>query len=290
MMQALPMNKQIILSEMIRALAPIKGIKAIALGGSYALGNSTASSDIDPGIYYSEQVPPKNEELRNLAMQFDSSTQFVITDFYEWGLWVNGGGWLNTQVGRVDWLYRNLDQVNRVISDAKQGRFTWDFRQQPPYGFFSVMYLADLQNNVILYDPQGVLFRLKEETKDYPEELRRAIVQEHLWSIEFSYIHATKLVQRGCIYGTVGCMTRIIAELTQVLYALNRVYFATEKGALQVIDSFPIKPAHYSNRINALLSSPGRGETLIISLKKLHELIQEVVGLSKSLYTPKYSL
>lgn len=288
MRQPLPKDKQIIISKMIEALASIEGIKAIALVGSYALGNATTNSDVDLGIYYSEKSPPRIDELRNLAKQFDSSSELVITNFYEWGPWVNGGAWLNTNAGEVDWLYRNLDQVNRVIAEAKQGKFSWDFRQQPPYGYMSVMYLADLHNNISLFDPHGILSQLKEETKIYPEELRRAIVQEHLWSIEFSHFNAAKFAQHGCIYGTVGCMTRIIAELTQVLFAFNRVYFATEKGALKIIESFSFKPTEYSNRINAILSYPGKEQALVVSLRKLNELIQEVIKLCHPLYTPKY--
>lgn len=288
MISRLPIEKQPVISEMIGVLSDVKEITAIALGGSYALGNATKNSDIDLAIYYSEKFPPNIEEIRSIAKQFDSSDPLVITNFYEWGPWVNGGAWLYTKIGEVDWLYRNLDQVNRVIEEAKKGKFAWDYRQQPPYGYFSVMYLADLQSNISLYDPQGILSQLKEETKIYPESLRNAIIQEHLWSIEFSYFNAVKLAERNSIYGTVGCITRIVAELTQVLFGLNRVYFSSEKNALKTIETFSIKPPKYSHRVNAILSRAGEGITLIESLKNLKELIQEVIKFSESIYSRKY--
>jgi hypothetical protein len=150
------------------------------------------------------------------------------------------------------------------------------------------MYLADLQHNIALYDPNKIFARLKESIRTYPEALRQTIIQEHLWSIEFSHFNAQKLAKRGCIYGTIGCVTRIVAELTQVLFALNRIYFVTEKDALKTIESFLIKPKEYSARIDDILSSPGRDEALVESLKKLNEVIQEVINLSAPLYTPKY--
>lgn len=286
----LPENKHIVIAEIVDALANIKGVEAIALGGSYARGAATVDSDVDLGIYYSENSPPAIDEMRNLAKHFDSTASPIATDFYEWGPWVNGGAWLNTRVGEIDWLYRNLDQVNRVIADAKQGRFSWDFRQQPPYGFFSVMYLADLQHNIALFDPNEIFARFKEAVRTYPEALRQAIIQEHLWSVEFSHFNAKKLFKRGCLYGIAGCITRIIAELTQVLFALNRIYFVTERDALQSIESFRIKPKEYAARIEDILSSPGRNEALAGSLKKLNDIIQEVIKLSSPLYTPKFSM
>jgi predicted nucleotidyltransferase len=289
MTNCLPKDKHHFVSAMCNALAGIPGIQAICLGGSYARGTATASSDIDIGIYYSEHCPPSIDAIRSLAKKFDP-TVTTVTELYEWGPWVNGGAWLNTQNGKVDWLYRNLDQVNRVIEDALKGLFVWDFRQQPPYGFFSVTYLADLQHNIPLYDPKQIFVEFNNAIKVYPKPLKKSLIGEHLWSVEFSHLNAQKLADRGCIYGTVGCMTRIVSELTQVLFALNEVYFASEKEALKTIESFLAKPREYTNRINEILSYPGQGKALIQSLKKLGEIIRETIVLCKPLYTSKYSM
>ena len=289
MLDSLPKDKRDAVLEMCKALASIQGIQAICLGGSYARGTATDQSDIDMGIYYSEQSPPSIHDIRCLAKTFDAGEP-TVTDFYEWGPWVNGGAWLNTPNGKIDWLYRNLDQVKKVIEEAQAGKFYWDYRQQPPYGFFSVTYLADLQHNIPFYDPDQIFFELKKTTQIYPPLLKKQIIQEHLWSIEFSYLHAQKLASRGCVYGTVGCMTRIVSELTQVLFALNEIYFASEKEAFKNIESFSKRPTDYVNRINALLSSPGQGTSLILSLEKLQKMIQETKELCRSLYSSKYSI
>lgn len=120
MTNCLPNEKHYFVSEMCHALANISGVQAICLGGSYARKTATANSDIDIGIYYSEDCLPSIDDIRNLAKKFDP-TVTTVTGYYEWGPWVNGGAWLNTQNGKIDWLYRNLDQVNRVIEDAYKG-------------------------------------------------------------------------------------------------------------------------------------------------------------------------
>lgn len=287
-MNILPSNKRLIASQMIEELSTIQGIVAIALGGSFARGSASEDSDLDLSLYYSEIKPPLISDIRILAQKFDSTPQLIVTQLYEWGPWVNGGAWLNTTAGEVDWLYRNLDQVHRVLEDAKEGKFAWDFRQQPPYGFFSVTYLADLQQNVILYDPQNILTQAKQSVQIYPGKLKQSLIQEHLWSIEFSYFNAKKLLKRNCIYGIAGCINRIAAELTQVLFALNETYFATDKNALQVIDTFSLKPCHYEQRLSAILSYPGKDHALKETLRQLHAIIQETMQLANVFYTPKY--
>ena len=59
-----------------------------------------------------------------MATQFSARTPPVVTDFYEWGPWVNGGAWIHTTMGKVDFLYRNLEQGERTIQDAWQGVYT----------------------------------------------------------------------------------------------------------------------------------------------------------------------
>lgn len=63
--------------------------------------------------------------------------------------------------------------------------FVWDFRQQPPYGFFSVTYLADLQHNIPLYDPKQILIKFKNAIQVYPKALKKSLIGEHfcgVWS------------------------------------------------------------------------------------------------------------
>jgi len=274
--------------QMVQDLSQVRGIEAIVLGGSYARGVARADSDVDLGLYYSEKALPSIEVLQNLAKKYSVTMDCVVTQFYEWGPWVNGGAWIHTNAGKIDWLYRNIDQVDRVLADAERGSFSWDFRQQPPFGFFSVTYLADLYDNIILYDPKGLCQKLKSSVATYPEKLRRALIQEHLWSVEFSLVNAKKYSVRGSVYATVGCMTRMAAELTQVLFALNRVYFVTEKDAIETIDTFTIRPKDYAKRMNSLLSHPGTGDHLSDSLKTFEKIVQEVIALAHSVYQPKY--
>lgn len=195
------------------------GIKALVLGGSHARGTAHAGSDIDIGLYYSESNPFDIEAIREVAKRINPDA--VVTGTYEWGPWVNGGAWL----GGIDLLYRSLEHVERVIEEAQAGKISWDFQQQPPFGYYSVTYLGETKSCVPLYDPDRHIERLKRRVEKYPEAMRRAIVQENLWGAEFSLLYARKA--KG--YALAGCITRVLSHLTQVLFALKREYFISDR-------------------------------------------------------------
>src|SRR6058998_1775804 len=124
-------------------LGEIRGVTAVALGGSRARGTAEADSDIYLGIYYQPSRPPSLELLRQLARDLhsgDSSAE--VTDFGEWGPWVNGGAWLRIQGLEVDWLYRDLQRVSNVVVDCTRGVVACDYYLGHPHGFHSHIYLA----------------------------------------------------------------------------------------------------------------------------------------------------
>ena len=60
---------------------------------------------------------------------------------------------------------------------------------------------------------------------EYPEALRRAVVQDYLWAAEFGLAaFARKFAVRADTYGTGACLTRAVNQLVLVLFALNHKY------------------------------------------------------------------
>lgn len=283
----LPAAARAAIGEIAAALAAVRGVVGVVLGGSHARGAARPDSDVDLGVYYRHGSPPRVGDVRAVVERFAAAPP-TVTGFYEWGPWVNGGAWLETAVGRVDLLYRELDHVARVIAAARRGEIEWHFGQQPPYGFRSVIYLAETAVCAPLHDPQGAIATLKKDVAQYPEALRRAIVQGSLWSAEFTHWNGTKLAARGDVYATAGCATRALCELTQVLFALNRLYFIGDKGALEEIDALPIRPAAYGERARALLARVAVEP--VAAMNDLGALIGNVVDLAGDLYASTYAL
>ena len=281
-----------LVSALADRLGSIRGIRSVVLGGSHARGCAQTGSDIDLGILYAEARPFAIESIRTLAAEFNDTAAPVVSEFYEWGRWVNGGAWLTIGGQRVDFLYRCLEHVERVIGDAEAGRYELDYSQQPPFGFFSGTYLGEVALCVPLFDPDGTVERLKQRLEKYPEALRRAVVQDFFWAAEFGLAaFARKFAARGDTYGTAGCLTRAVNQMVLALFALNRKYLINDKSALAEIAGFELVPQEFSSRVqNSLAKLGGSAAELGAAVERIEQLLRESIALTDGLYQPRYSL
>lgn len=266
------MNQELpqFVNQIVSSLRSIEGITAIALGGSRARGNHTSKSDVDLGIYYNPENPPDLIALNRLACELDDNHRVnLITAIGEWGKWINGGGWLKVQGVGVDFLYRDLVKVNRVIDDCHTGRITIDYQPGHPHGFVSSIYMGEIAFCQALYDPNGVLETLKIKTKPYPVKLKQATIDTFAWEISFSLLVAKKAIARDDVVYAAGCCFRSVACMNQVLFALNEDYLLNEKGAITVANKFAICPQDYQQRVEqgfALLAADAKSITEAIAI------------------------
>jgi predicted nucleotidyltransferase len=285
-------NQRALVQGLVDALAQVPGVQGVVLGGSYARGLARVDSDIDLGVYYSDASPLCVQSIREVATQLDGSVNPIVSEPFEWGPWVNGGAWLTIHGQRVDLIYRSLEHLERVISDAAQGKHELHFGQHPPFGYFSPTYLGELSIAVVLLDPWEHIAGLKSRIVEYPEALRRQVVQDYLWSVEFAlHAFAPKFARQGEVYLTASTIARCVHALVLVLFALNRRYLVNEKTTLLEISDFPLCPRDFRERVETLLSSVGASlAELEHSVSLMCALFEEVVALSGDLYSPKYDL
>jgi hypothetical protein len=132
----LPAEKLATLRKVVDRLCGIPNMAAVVLGGSYAAGCATSDSDLDLGLYYRRASPFSIEQVRAVAESVAvPGLAPTVTDFYGWGPWVNGGAWIQTSAGKVDLIYRNIEQVAEVIEEGRSGVWRHDYDQQPPLWF-----------------------------------------------------------------------------------------------------------------------------------------------------------
>jgi hypothetical protein len=287
----LPKQKQAVLRQLVEKLSTIPGMRAIVLGGSYASGTHHEKSDMDVGLYYDEARPFSIAQIQSIAGEISAVGMPTVTRFYEWGAWVNGGAWIHTPAGKVDFLYRNLDQVRQTIAEAWQGISHHDYDQQPAYGFYSVIYLAETQICIPLYDPEGVLIELKRSVEVYPPRLKQKIIADSLWAAEFTLLHARNFAAQGDVYNTVGCMTRAASNINQALFALNEKFFLRDKQVMDVVSRFQNLPPEYLQQINRILACPGAtAEELTKNIVELEQAWRSVVVLPGVRYEPKFQM
>ncbi len=284
----LPENKQKTLDAIVNDLKSVDNLAAIVLGGSYCTGMANENSDLDIGLYYHPQRPFDIEAIKTIAAKHHTGEQPTVTGFYQWGTWVNGGAWLHTPSGEVDFIYRNTEQVKATIENCKKGIWENDFEQQPPYGFSSVIYLAETHYCLPLYDPQDIISALKQEVAQYPARLKSTIVQQALWSAQFSLWQADKLATRQDMYNTAGCITRALKQITEALFALNEMYSISDKYALKQLVYAPNSPLQLEQQINQVLNL--QADSLAANTERLRRLFNEAVSLAGEGYRPYFDL
>ena len=264
-------------------LAQIDGVIAVVLGGSRARGAASPNSDIDLGIYYDPAHKPSLAALRALAQELDDrQTADLVTDFGEWGPWINGGGWLDINGQRVDWLYRDLVQVEHEIAECEAGRPRIYYQPGHPHGFYNHIYMGEVFYCQPLYQRDDSLSLLKARTIPYPPLLKQALIAG-LWEAQFSLDNARKPAARGDVVQVVGYLYRAVAVMVQALFALNERYCINEKGASAQVETFPLHLPQFQARIAALLGAPGTTpDALTISVVTMRHLLTSVHALCQS--------
>lgn len=284
----IPEAKLNTLTLLVEDLKTIDNVVSIVLGGSHSMGLASENSDLDIGLYYYPTAPFDIDEVKRIASKHHIEDSLTITDFYQWGAWVNGGAWINTESGEVDFLYRNIEQLQATIDKARNGIWETDFDQQPPYGFSSVIYLAETKHCYSLYDPHGVIKALKQQVDSYPLKLKETIVQQGLWAATFALWQAEKFAAKQDLYNCSGCFTRILKNIVDVLFALNEEYALGDKRALDLIAKMPKCPDKLAEQIDEVLSL--QRNTLSVNASRLRSLLDQVVSLSDGMYQPYFTL
>lgn len=274
-------NDEALLGRLVAALAPVRGVAAIALGGSRARGTATASSDYDIGLYYRDGEPIDVAALGRVATVLDDrGAGASVTPLGGWGPWIDGGGWLLVHGVHVDLLYRNLDRAAAAIDDAHAGKVEGYYQPGHPHAFLPTIYMGEAACARILHDPRGKLARLKARTEPYPDALATALRTRFDWEATFALENARKSLDRADVSYLAGCIFRSVACLCQTLFALNGVYLLNEKGAVAAVDGFPRRPTDFASRIAGVYAELGCGAHAA-ALDQLEALIEETSRLQQ---------
>ncbi|MET9921460.1 nucleotidyltransferase domain-containing protein [Streptomyces sp. NPDC006435] len=259
--------------DMASRLADLPGIRAVALGGSRARGAHRPDSDWDLGLYY--RGTPDVAALTALASEVQGAPAEVAGPG-GWGPWVDGGTWLRVDGVAVDWILRDLDRVEAVWEDCREGRFEVGVQPGHPLGFWSPAYPGEVAMGRVLADPRGELTALQERTRHYPEPLRAALVGA-AWEADFSVAAARKSAPGGDTLHVALCLSRAFGVLAQSLHAHHRVWCLNEKGATAAAAALPDTPAGYADRVGAVLRGLDGA-----AVERAAELVREV----RSVITP----
>jgi predicted nucleotidyltransferase len=199
-------------------LASLPGVRAVALGGSRAAGTSGPDSDWDFALYYRGSFSP--DDLRAIGWPG------TVSEIGGWGGGVfNGGAWLQVDGRKVDVHYRDLDDVDYRLAEARAGRFAVERLMFHLAGIPTYIVVAELALNQVL---SGEL-----ERPAYPDALRAAA--PHRWwrdaRATLEYGRGAYAV-RGKLAETAGTIAVAACQAAQAVLAATGQWVTNEKALL----------------------------------------------------------
>lgn len=266
-----------VLDKIATNLAAISGIEAVVLGGSRARGTHSPESDIDIGIYYDNDTLDLVSLNRAAQLLDDEHRENLIVPPGEWGKWVNGGGWLIINGYHVDFILRDVERVENVITECREGVISAHYQTGHPHAYINVMYMGELAVCRVLWDKGGNISAQKSIAEQYPLKLKKAILGFFGFEAEFSLMFAESNAPKNDVYYVTAHIVRAISALNQLLFALNEEYCLNEKKAVGMIDSFKIHPLGYKDKVNSIFAAAGTDG--ISACTQLKQLINEVKGM-----------
>lgn len=203
------------IAELCTVLAQIKGVEAVAVGGSRAAGMADAGSDWDLGVYYRGNI-----DLTPLA------SYGRVHQPGSWGRIMNGGAWLNLGEKKVDVLLRDVETALYWVTEARRGLYEVDALLGYLAGVPTYTLMAELALNQTVHGRLPV-------TGEYPAKLSQTGERRWRAHAEFSLDHAQMRAERGDIIGTAGQSAKAVIETTHALACARRRWVINEKNLVE---------------------------------------------------------
>lgn len=244
---------------LIRQLA--EGRYAISVGGSRGKGIADHTSDVDFRLFADRWA---QTEASNAAREAFSEIcrRRENDDIKIDGVWQRTI--VEIEQGLNAWLTGNLAIIDEVWT-------IWGYHLLP-----------DINNQLIVEDPSGIMTGWQDRLRVYPPALKSAILEKHLGSLRYwrQDYHYINKVRRGDTVFLAGLSVRLVHDIMQVLFALNETYYVGDGNNLDYAEGFDIKPRTLRERVGSILYPSASDAIYKDQRQALMELIEEVEGLA----------
>jgi hypothetical protein len=248
-------------------LAALPGVAAVALGGSRGAGTAGPTSDWDFAVYYRGRFDPA--DLRAVGWPGE------VSELGGWGGGVfNGGAWLRVDGRKVDVHYRDLDDVEHHLEQARAGRFRVENLLFYLAGVPTYVVVAELAANRVL---SGDLPR-----PDYPPALREQAPPQWWARARFTLDYArSAYAAAGRVVECAGAVARAAAEAGHAILAARGEWVTNEKRLLDgaglrgldaVVAGLTVDPA------TLIAAVDHAGETLTDAVTRAQRAVDRIMG------------
>jgi len=250
----MPLTQMQLAQRVADAYAALPLVRAVAVGGSTALGAAEPGSDIDTYIYVERAIP--------VADRIAIAEPYLAHEF-DLNFWETTDNYVNAETGyALDILYRWVTWAEAEIDRIFVTPVGW-------LGYTTAIW-HNFRTAIPLFDRDGWFAGIQERARQpYPEALRTAIIEKNAWVMRrtlFSYTQQIeKAVRRGDLISLNHRIAALLASYFDILFALNYVPHPGEKRQLTYAESLcPLRPDDMRADIEQLLrlSGTGDGETI----------------------------
>jgi predicted nucleotidyltransferase len=231
------LDQEVVLQQVVAAMADLPGIATIALGGSTAAGLADADSDFDVYIYYRQPLAAPADRAARLRPLADVGTLEV--DIPTFGLEDH----LHMRAKLIELVYLDLD---RLSADARQA-----YGQGLSSEGYTTALLYILACSPLLHDLTGEVTALQAQLQaGYPEPTRARLLRENPELLRY-FLELLRISQRrGDLLYVQHMRYSLQMVFFNLLFALNRLYHPGGKRLLRHAQRCGIQPAHLPERWN----------------------------------------
>lgn len=255
---------------LLRALG--RGRVAVTIGGSHGKGTYDERSDVDFRVFCDEVVGAprfwESEAWKPFACAVDSWRERGIDIDYCW--------------------VRSVLEIDELLDAWLAGNGRPVHQEWSIWGYHL---LTDLANQLVIDDPEGLVAAWQARLADYPHALQTALIRKHLGSLRYwrKDHHYRKKVARGDVVFLAGLSARLVHDILQVLFAINRTYYVGDGNNLGYATAFALQPADLAARLTtALYPGPGddafsrQSATLAALIDDLEPLVASTLAAQKA--------
>ena len=261
------MNKNELFKEAIDELFPFMqripatGDFALAVTGSHGRGTADDGSDYDLCLFCEALAP------RDVLRPVFGEIRMLTDKWKECGVIIDGP---------LPRTYADMDdQLDLWMSGkAEPVPYVWTV-----WGYHILVHTSIL---TILYDPENKVAAWLERLSVYPDALRDAVIKKHAGSLRYwkDDYHYQNKVRREDVVFLSSITARLIHDIMQVLYALNRAYYPGDGNNLDLARDFTLKPDDLEAKVTAILLPAKNIGGFAEQYENLIKLIDEVLQIA----------
>lgn len=225
--------------KLLEPYTQLPNARAAMITGSSAEGVSDFYSDIDMTVYYDNELPSEEDLARIRAQNGAPERVWLLGDRAEGGI---------AEAYELDGIQAQIGHTTIAVWEDEIAEIVERFNADTPLH----KAMSGTLESVTVYG-DAYMEKWKKQIANYPEGLRRAMVEKHLQFFPYWY-NQPQMQARDATIWHYQILTESAYNLIAILAGLNRLYFTTFqfKKTHRFLEQMQVKPENFEPRLHEL--------------------------------------